>query len=232
MKIASQDPGRALVASADSWEWADRAACRGKPLGLFYGLPNERAEHRQIREERALQVCATCPLATKNACLEAALEPTPSGQYGVRGGHTAQERVAILRKRQRAKEPPKKQVSTKHTGNSKPTGPLVDATGTRRRLQALAVLGYGSNQVVARMRCGSPTYLSAVRQGDKQVVPEQLAREVARVYRMLSKASRPPRHATLAHKVRTAGWVGPHAWAGVDIDDPDTAPRQFEGRAA
>lgn len=101
MKIASQNPGRVLVASADSWAWADGAACAGMGLELFYGPVGERAVDRQMREQRALAVCDSCPLATKTACLEAALEPGPSGQYGVQGGRTAEERVAIRRNRLR-----------------------------------------------------------------------------------------------------------------------------------
>jgi WhiB family redox-sensing transcriptional regulator len=70
-------------------------------LDLFYGPPHERAEARQVREEKALAVCAACLPATRAVCLEAALVPGPTGQHGVQGGHTADERIRIRRDRMR-----------------------------------------------------------------------------------------------------------------------------------
>lgn len=47
-------------------------------------------------EQRALAVCAECPLARRAACLEDALAYPASEQYGVVGGATASQRQAIL----------------------------------------------------------------------------------------------------------------------------------------
>lgn len=69
--------------------WRDMAACSGDMGALFY--PPVRPERRSVkaaREERAKQVCATCPVRTD--CLEQALA---SGErYGIWGGLTDTER--------------------------------------------------------------------------------------------------------------------------------------------
>lgn len=86
-------------ANARAWHWADDAACAGMDLGLFYGHDYERQEARTKREAKALAVCAGCPV--RSACREAAVQYSPSKQYGVQGGLTAEERVVIRRNRLR-----------------------------------------------------------------------------------------------------------------------------------
>lgn len=99
--IRAVDAGRVNLADSARWEWTATAACAGEDLELFFGPDGERQTDREVREARALMVCASCPLATRTACLEAALAPSPSGQHGVQGGMTAAQRVRERRNRGR-----------------------------------------------------------------------------------------------------------------------------------
>lgn len=101
MPIRAADPGKTTLADANRWRWQDEAACRGEHLDLFYGPMYERAEAREARETKALKVCATCPAMTRALCLEAALVPGPTGQHGVQGGMTAEQRIVVRRNRMR-----------------------------------------------------------------------------------------------------------------------------------
>lgn len=101
-------------------------------------------------------------------------------------------------------------------------GPLfVDATGTMRRLQALAALGHRYDDIGAE--------LGAIRQRVEQltnkrspVVHQDTAAAVAAVYERMSLTTGPsPRCRALA---RNRGWQLPEAWDGDTIDDPAAEP--------
>ncbi len=100
---------------------------------------------------------------------------------------------------------------------------LVDATGTRRRLQALMVLGHTLPDIARRIGVGGSS-LQQTAEGRWQAVRSLTATKVARVYRDLSTAPAPPtRHAEKArNQAMMQGWHGPMAWA--DIDDPACEP--------
>ncbi|MEU1273055.1 hypothetical protein [Streptomyces sp. NPDC005799] len=100
---------------------------------------------------------------------------------------------------------------------------LTDATGTRRRLQALMVLGYTLPDITTRAgitRGG----LHQTLDGRWECVRTTTAGRVARVYRQLSVLPSPVgRTAELARNhAMGQGWHGPMAWA--DIDDPQCVP--------
>lgn len=107
---------------------------------------------------------------------------------------------------------------------------LVDATGTRRRLQALAVLGYNLTDV-ARQSGVAQSSLQQTLKGDWGRVRTLVATRVARVYRQL--AMRPAPASRSAEQSRNQamilGWHGPMAWA--DIDDPACRPDPGEPAA-
>lgn len=100
---------------------------------------------------------------------------------------------------------------------------LVDATGTRRRLQALMVLGHTIPEV-ARLTGIGVSSLQQTAEGRWERVKSVSATKVARVYRQLSTAPAPEsRHAEQARNNAYArGWHGPMAWE--DIDDPACVP--------
>jgi transcriptional regulator with XRE-family HTH domain len=104
---------------------------------------------------------------------------------------------------------------------------LTDATGTRRRLQALMVLGYPLPDVARQV---GVSYFSLIQTagGNGSTVRTPTAEKVARVYRRLSLAPAPPtRTAELVRNEAMAqGWVGPGAWD--DIDDPACEPEPCE----
>lgn len=100
---------------------------------------------------------------------------------------------------------------------------LVDATGTRRRLQALAVLGY-SLPAISRQSGVTDCALRAAIEGLRPHTRITTATRVARLYRQLATRPAPPsRHSEKArNRAMARGWHGPMAWA--DIDDPACLP--------
>ena len=107
---------------------------------------------------------------------------------------------------------------------------VVDATGTRRRLQALMVLGHTMAGVARRIGVGAPS-LQQTADGRWNAIRATTAAKVARVYRQLSTAPAPAtpwsekaRNHAMAH-----GWHGPMAWD--DIDDPACVPDPDEPTA-
>ena len=73
---------------AELWEWQYQGACRTASPEVFFHPEGERGPARRRRDERAKQVCLTCPVL--DACRAHALavrEP-----YGVWGGMSEHER--------------------------------------------------------------------------------------------------------------------------------------------
>ena len=110
-------------------------------------------------------------------------------------------------------------------------GGLVDAVGTRRRLRALAVAGWCSEDVAAWAGLDAST-LARVREGHSPSVRASTRAAVAVVYAALcawapQEGRRRPERAVGADTAR--GWVGPARWAGVDVDDPAAAPLPADG---
>jgi hypothetical protein len=102
---------------------------------------------------------------------------------------------------------------------------LIDATGTRRRLEALAALGHSGRTIGTRM--GRPTssaraLVSSWRRPGRRLIDAGTAADVARVYPLL--ADQPGTNSVVRIKALRAGCLPPNAWAGVDIDDPAAAP--------
>lgn len=107
---------------------------------------------------------------------------------------------------------------------------LVDATGTRRRIQALAVLGYNLTDIARQIGVAQSSLQQTI-DGRWERVRTPVAAKVARVYRQLSTTPAPPtRTAEQARNQAMAeGWHGPMAWA--DIDDPRCEPDPQEPTA-
>lgn len=108
-----------------------------------------------------------------------------------------------------------------------PDATLVDITGTRRRIQALAVLGWSQNWIARQIGMREDGFRKAV---GKDRVTAKLARSVAAVYDAWwnqdplehGLASNPV--ATTRGMARRAGWHGPLAWDDDRIDDPNAVP--------
>jgi WhiB family redox-sensing transcriptional regulator len=68
--------------------WQERAACQGSDARLFFGPEKERVRDRELREDAAKRVCATCPVLRE--CRNHALQ-TPE-LFGVWGGLSETDR--------------------------------------------------------------------------------------------------------------------------------------------
>jgi len=95
----------------------------------------------------------------------------------------------------------------------------VDATGTRRRLQALRVIGHRRYDLAAALGM-TDDRVKHITNGKTRRVPKHEADAIARLYRRLSTIPGPSQQtATIA---RDKGWHGPLDWEA--IDDPACQP--------
>ena len=72
----------------DSTLWMLEAACKGQ-TALFFPLPGERPEAREVREARARALCGAC--SSLDDCREYARQQR---EYGFWGGESEEERAA------------------------------------------------------------------------------------------------------------------------------------------
>jgi WhiB family redox-sensing transcriptional regulator len=119
--------------------WADRAACRGYDLDLFFS-----DAARNIHE--AKQICRRCPV--REECLDEGLRAEDGSRYGIYGGLTPDERAELIGEAQRTaaeargQEPPKPRTGRKpakcgtrsayqrHVKNGEPIDPACRAANT------------------------------------------------------------------------------------------------------
>lgn len=103
-------------------------------------------------------------------------------------------------------------------------GANVDATGTRRRIQALACLGWTLTEQARRhgVTIGSYTQLL-----DRHVVLKSTADRIRALYDQLSMTVAPTGYgATRVRNIaREHGWFAPLAWDDDIIDDPAAVPQ-------
>lgn len=100
--------------------------------------------------------------------------------------------------------------------------PTVDATGTRRRVQALACLGWSAAEL-SRSLGRNRSYLAKAIDRDR--VHPTTAAAVEALYDRLSMTwCTTPTAARTAATARAAGWVPPLAWDEGAIDDPTATP--------
>ena len=109
-----------------------------------------------------------------------------------------------------------------------PNAARIDATGTRRRLEALAVRGWSRAQVAAKIGMGTVAFRKAV---NKDRVTARLARQVSEVYDAWWDQD-PLEHglsrngvARVRSEAARSGYVGPLAWDDDTIDDPTAVPQ-------
>ncbi|WP_020135106.1 hypothetical protein [Streptomyces sp. 351MFTsu5.1] len=107
-------------------------------------------------------------------------------------------------------------------------GAIVDGTGTRRRMQALAVAGWPSKSVHRRVNVGGAQTFERLRYRTK--VTARLARAVRDFYDEVSAKTAEDYGVEpwCAARCRTYAakhqWAGPEAWDSDTIDDPDAHP--------
>ncbi|WP_030917445.1 hypothetical protein [Streptomyces sp. NRRL B-24720] len=111
-------------------------------------------------------------------------------------------------------------------------GAVIDATGTRRRLQALGATGWPATAIRQRINFVNVKTIENARHN--QQVTARLARAVRDLYESAcgSKAETHGVTPWLATRCRNqaarSGWLGPEVWDDDTIDDPTAAP-EFTG---
>ncbi|MFH8867103.1 hypothetical protein [Streptomyces griseus] len=105
---------------------------------------------------------------------------------------------------------------------------VIDATGTRRRMQALAALGWSAPAVHQRIDFVTARAIANLKA--REQVTARLARAVRDFYRQVcgSPAEKHGVPTAAAKQARTGAarnrWPGPSAWDDDTIDDPDAKP--------
>ncbi len=104
----------------------------------------------------------------------------------------------------------------------------IDATGTTRRLQALAAIGWDSAKLAPRIGV-KPRRLERLRRGEKPAVHATTAAKIGQLYRHLSMTPATGWQADRARTIaRNRGWAPPLAWddghGPHGIDNPTAAP--------
>jgi transcription factor WhiB len=84
--------------------WWDTAACKDKGVepADFDTDPLRDQRAARARERAAKLVCFRCPITTRRACLNSAVREEADRDlepFGVRGGHTPEERAPLVAKR-------------------------------------------------------------------------------------------------------------------------------------
>ncbi|MFE0808171.1 hypothetical protein ACFW34_11895 [Streptomyces sp. NPDC058848] len=101
----------------------------------------------------------------------------------------------------------------------------VPAIGTRRRLEALAVMGWPISHIGAEAGIYG-TQVTEIVVGRRQRIPRDQAEAVARIFREKALTPGPSKRTrTIAAQ---NGWVSALAWD--DIDDPDEKPQGLKRR--
>lgn len=97
----------------------------------------------------------------------------------------------------------------------------IDPTGTIRRLQALAAIGYSARNL--SRRCGhNDTYFGPMLAGKRTFITARLARKVDALFQDLQHTPGPDKRTRT--KALELGWPPPLAWDEETIDDPAAQP--------
>lgn len=105
----------------------------------------------------------------------------------------------------------------------------VPATGTKRRLEALACQGWSQVDIARLAGLNANTLSRVVRDSPRQVAAAT-ADAVARVYLQLARLCRTDRTGRWVQaRARRRGYLPPAAWTPWTIDDPKARPLPVEG---
>lgn len=102
-------------------------------------------------------------------------------------------------------------------------GKYLDATGYRRRLQALRAIGWSAQAIANKAQTGE-VCVQRICAGGQPTVRQVLAEKILKVFAELHRTPAPPgRSATRTrNNALLNGWAPPGAWD--DIDDPSAVP--------
>ncbi|GGV46166.1 helix-turn-helix domain-containing protein [Streptomyces spectabilis] len=102
----------------------------------------------------------------------------------------------------------------------------VDATGTVRRIRALAAIGYSLASLAPHLKL-HVSAVGRISRGEYEHVRATTAHTTTRIYRELSRT--PGTNQRARNHARKHGWHGPLAWDD-NIDNPDAKPETAHGR--
>ena len=105
--------------------------------------------------------------------------------------------------------------------HGQPTAGSIGATGARRRLQALAFIGYSLKDVAVASGL-SYTTVGSVREERTGIVRVAIHNRILAAYRELQK--QPGSSIVARQNAFKRGWVSPLAWEDHTIDDPEAQP--------
>lgn len=99
----------------------------------------------------------------------------------------------------------------------------VDATGSRRRLQALAVMGYSTRRIAEMLGNLDPQTYQYIQSGRTRTIRRRTAESITELYNRVWD-QRGPSKRTSGLALRK-GWAPPLAWDDEDIDNPQARPQ-------
>lgn len=100
---------------------------------------------------------------------------------------------------------------------------MVDSTGSGRRVQALQVLGYRTQDIADKCGVRRETIVDVPQQ---RFVTAELARKIAGVYEELQMTPGPNK--VVRDRSLRKGWAPPMAWNEFSIEDPEAEPNLGE----
>lgn len=109
-------------------------------------------------------------------------------------------------------------------------GPHISVVGTRRRLQAMAALGYSLTDVEDATGVKSPL-ITNIRTGKNVSTAPETAAAIKEFYEIIEDTPAAD-SATSRRAVAFAdkyNWAPPSAWKGLDIEDPSVVPGEYDG---
>ena len=109
-------------------------------------------------------------------------------------------------------------------------GPHISVVGTRRRLQAMAALGYSLSDVEDATGVKAPV-ITKIRTGRNVLTAPETAEAIKEFYEIIEDTPAPGsaisrRSTVFAEKYN---WAPPAAWKGRDIEDPAVGPGEYDG---
>lgn len=136
-------------------------------------------------------------------------------------GWSSRNSLASMLSRQRVHPQTAQRILAVRPSSDTRPDTYVDATGTRRRLQALAVMGHSARVLAERLGNADHSGVLDIQSGKVATVRRRTAQAVATLYDELwdVPGTARPRAAALRR-----GWLPPLAWDEDTIDDPHVTP--------
>ena len=209
---------------------ATAAYNRKRTRGLVYGTWEPLVDATPVREH--LAALSAAGIGWKRAAVLAGVAPSTVSKllYGRPSGQASRGRKDERPTQRVRPETARRLLAVRPSLDVVLPGARVDATGTHRRLQALACLGWSDAKLGERLGVDGGNYTTMMR---RREVSAARARDVVRLYDELWRTPPPEvdrrtRYSAsrARNRARAAGWAPPLAWDDDTIDDPAATPGQ------